>query len=141
MWRPPTRTCKKRIDEGLFREDFYYRLAVVPVVMPPLRERNGDIPLIAAHLAAKHCKELGKLPLTLSPNFVNWLENQTWTGNVRELENTIIQAILFSEGGTLEPPKTAPAATQYPPRISVPGLSSQSYKGAKEAFLEAFHRD
>ncbi|ACL04223.1 Two-component, sigma54 specific, transcriptional regulator, Fis family [Desulfatibacillum aliphaticivorans] len=132
---------QKRIDEGLFREDFYYRLAVVPVVMPPLRERNGDVPLIAAHLAAKHCKDLGKLPVTLSPNFVNWLENQTWTGNVRELENTIIQAILFSEGGTLEPPKTAPAATQTLSRISVPDLSAQSYKEAKESILEAFHRN
>ncbi|SHK55013.1 regulatory protein, Fis family [Desulfatibacillum alkenivorans DSM 16219] len=132
---------QKRIDEGLFREDFYYRLAVVPVVMPPLRERNGDIPLIAAHLAAKHCKDLGKLPVTLSPNFVSWLENQSWTGNVRELENTIIQAILFSEEGTLEPPKTAPAATQSPSRISVPDLSSQSYKEAKESILEAFHRN
>ncbi|WP_028313577.1 sigma-54-dependent transcriptional regulator [Desulfatibacillum aliphaticivorans] len=132
---------QKRIDEGLFREDFFYRLAVVPVVMPPLRERNGDVPLIAAHLAAKHCKDLGKLPVTLSPNFVNWLENQTWTGNVRELENTIIQAILFSEEGTLEPPKTAPAATQSSSRISGPDLSAQSYKEAKESILEAFHKD
>ena len=132
---------KKRIEEGLFREDFYYRLAVVPVVMPPLRDRNGDVPLVAAHLAAKHCKDLGKLPMILSPAFVNWLESRTWEGNVRELENIIIQAILFSQGSVLEPPKAGSGGGGAPARASVPDLSSQTYKEAKETILEAFHKD
>lgn len=85
-----------KVEDGRFREDLYFRLNVVPIHLPPLRERNGDIPLLAQHFVEKLCKieELPNKRLTRAA--VTRLEQHHWPGNIRELENTIERAIALS---------------------------------------------
>jgi len=90
------------VKEGSFREDLYYRLNVVRINVPPLRDRADDIPLLANHFLRKCCEEY-KLPKkTLSAGAVRVLMSHNWPGNVRELENAIHRAVLASDGETLE---------------------------------------
>jgi transcriptional regulator with PAS, ATPase and Fis domain len=79
--------ARKRVEEGLFRLDLFHRLSVVEIVMPPLRERRGDIPLLAATFLAREVAELGREPLALSPAAANALAAYYWPGNIRELQN------------------------------------------------------
>ncbi|HSE84314.1 MAG TPA: sigma-54 dependent transcriptional regulator, partial [Thermodesulfobacteriota bacterium] len=83
---------QKEIEKGNFREDLYYRLNVVHINMPSLREIKEDIPLIARHLLSSFVNELGRDPLSFSPKAMNTLVNYNWPGNVRELENEIKRA-------------------------------------------------
>jgi transcriptional regulator with GAF, ATPase, and Fis domain len=86
----------QRIAQGRFREDLYYRLNVVPIHLPPLRERPGDIAMLAGHFVQKLCT-LEDIPLkTLAPGVAEWLSGYQWPGNVRELENAIERAIALS---------------------------------------------
>jgi len=89
------------IRKGQFREDFYYRLNVLPITMPPLRERVKDIPLISNHLLEKHCQKLGKPMKSLSQELLDTLMANPWEGNIRELENVIIRGILYSEASVI----------------------------------------
>ncbi len=91
------RNLEERIRQGAFREDFYYRLNVLPIELPPLRERPEDIPLIASYLLEKHCTKLNRPGKTLSPELLENISRYQWKGNVRELENAIVQGILFSK--------------------------------------------
>lgn len=83
------RNLEEMISKGVFREDLYYRLNVIPLVIPPLRERREDIPLIAQHLIRKICMKLNKSEVRLTRESVELLMNQEWPGNVRQLENTL----------------------------------------------------
>ncbi len=86
----------KRVEEGKFREDLYYRLNVVPIVTPPLRERVEDIPLLARHFVRKVCA-LEQIPLRqLTPEAIARLQELAWPGNVRQLENAIEMAVALS---------------------------------------------
>lgn len=85
-----------KVEDGRFREDLYFRLNVVPIHLPPLRERPGDLPLLARHFVEKICK-VEDLPLKrLSRSALERLEQHHWPGNIRELENTIERAIALS---------------------------------------------
>lgn len=85
-----------KIHQGRFREDLYYRLNVVPIHMPPLRQRKGDIPILAAHLLAKTCR-LEDIPLkSLDAQALDRLSAAAWPGNVRQLENSIEMAVAMS---------------------------------------------
>jgi two-component system response regulator PilR (NtrC family) len=84
---------EKEIAEGRFREDLYYRLSVIPVHLPSLRERKEDIPLLARHFLEKFRKVMEKPIEGLSPEVVRRLETYEWPGNVRELENTMERAV------------------------------------------------
>jgi DNA-binding NtrC family response regulator len=87
---------ERRIDEGRFREDLFYRINVVPILMPPLRHRRGDIPLLTRYFAEKVCQAEG-IPLkTLSAQAVERLVAFPWPGNVRQLENMVEMAIALS---------------------------------------------
>jgi DNA-binding NtrC family response regulator len=88
------RDLARAIDDGTFREDLYYRLNVIPVHMPPLRERPEDIPALAAAFLRKHSPERTR---TLSPPALAWLKAQPWRGNARELENAIERALVLSD--------------------------------------------
>ncbi|GAB6097477.1 sigma-54 dependent transcriptional regulator [Desulfatiferula olefinivorans] len=130
------------IRQGTFREDFYYRLNVLPIVMPPLRERTKDIPLIANHLLEKHCVKLKK-PLTpISPALMDALVRRPWEGNIRELENVIIRAILYAQGPAITPEDAGLAvdanANTGPAALSA--VEGMSYKDAKEQMLRDFNR-
>ena len=90
----------QRIREGKFREDLYYRLNVVPIAAPPLRERLEDIPLLAHHFVEKICEQEGIPTRRLSPETIERLKNCPWPGNVRQLENVVEMAVALS--GTRE---------------------------------------
>jgi len=86
---------------GRFREDLFYRINVVAIELPPLRERRDDIAPLARHFAARLSQRLGR-PLSLSEAALTWLEEQDWPGNVRELENAIERAAVLNEKPVLE---------------------------------------
>ncbi len=105
---------ERAVREGRFREDLYYRLNVIPIVLPPLRERRTDIPLLVDHFLGKYGPGRRK---TVSPEALKVLVDYDWPGNVRQLESVIERAILLSEGDVLVP-ADLPAAVRA--RISTP---------------------
>ncbi|HNX31951.1 MAG TPA: sigma-54 dependent transcriptional regulator [Holophaga sp.] len=127
------------VKEGRFREDLYYRLNVIPLRMPPLRERSSDLPLLAAHFAERYARENDRSTPRLSPSFMAALTRHAWPGNIRELENAIQRCVVLNPGGTLtekdlhwlldpdqladlpaDPPEPAPE----PPAVPAPAASS-----------------
>ncbi|MDD3169568.1 MAG: sigma 54-interacting transcriptional regulator [Eubacteriales bacterium] len=93
---------ERMIVEGQFREDLYYRMNVVMVTVPDLKERKGDIPLLANHFLKKYARADGE-PIKISKDALDLLEMYDWPGNVRELENVIERSIVFAENGVIEP--------------------------------------
>lgn len=93
----------KAIKEGKFREDLYYRIAVITVKLPPLRERKDDILLLANLFLRRFCDELKKKVIGFGPASIELLETYQWPGNVRELENKIQRSVIMSESSTIEP--------------------------------------
>jgi DNA-binding NtrC family response regulator len=96
------RDLERDVKEGRFREDLYYRLSVVTLTVPPLRERREDIRLLAAH-ALKRARESGARAVTLAEESIALLEQFGWPGNVRELENTLEHAALYAKGAVITP--------------------------------------
>lgn len=90
------RNLSDSIADGIFREDLYHRLAVFPVTVPPLRERTGDVPLLATHFVEKYCGLYSMEAKTLSSELLAHFESYPWPGNVRELENMIQRGVLLS---------------------------------------------
>ncbi len=90
------------IAEGRFREDLFYRLAVVPIQLPPLRERREDIPLLVRHFIEKHDRRLGKTVEGIEPEALQLLVGYPWPGNIRELENLMERSVLFADGPRIE---------------------------------------
>jgi two-component system response regulator PilR (NtrC family) len=86
------------MDEGRFREDLYYRLHVITIALPPLRERKEDIPLLVQQFLDKYADENNKRGLELAPDALDLLMEYDWPGNVRELENVIERAVVLSPG-------------------------------------------
>jgi DNA-binding NtrC family response regulator len=86
------------VRKGKFREDLFYRLSVVPIQLPPLRERKEDIPLLVAHFLQKYNKKAKKNISSVSPRALRALKEYDWPGNIRELENTIERAVVLSQG-------------------------------------------
>jgi DNA-binding NtrC family response regulator len=97
------RGLKAAVAGRRFREDLYFRLSVFPIVVPPLRERPGDITLLARFFVERFCRELKKKPLLLSPEAVEQLHAYHWPGNVRELQNCIERAAILTEGEVILP--------------------------------------
>lgn len=97
------KSLKEAIANRMFREDLYYRLAVMPIVIPPLRERPEDIPLLARFFVGKYAPQNGKGRMSLSHEAVEVLLRTPWKGNVRELENVIERAVLVSPGPDILP--------------------------------------
>ena len=93
----------KAIKDGDFREDLFYRLNVVQIQMPPLRERKSDIPLLVQHFLEKYNARLHKQVQGISPEALELLMKQEWPGNVRELENTVERLVVLSSGTYIEP--------------------------------------
>lgn len=94
------RDLRKSVDKGDFREDLYYRLNVFPIGVPPLRDREGDIRLLASHFLNRFARQHGRSEMELSSSCLEVLESHRWPGNVRELQNTIERAVIMSELGT-----------------------------------------
>jgi formate hydrogenlyase transcriptional activator len=98
------RNLARMVEEGNFRGDLYFRLNVFPIVIPPLRERRRDIPLLARYFMHKFARKMSKRLDTISPHAMHALLNWTWPGNVRELENVVERAVILSQDSTLELP-------------------------------------
>jgi two-component system response regulator HydG len=92
----------REVREGRFREDLYYRLNVVPVQVPPLRDRRDDIPLLAQHFVQVYADKNGKPIRGLTPAALERLNHYPWPGNVRELENAIERAVVLSRGDVID---------------------------------------
>jgi two-component system, NtrC family, response regulator HydG len=95
------RDLKKEVTAGRFREDLYYRLHVVPLVVPPLRERPEDLGILARHFIAKHAPKVNPKVKGITPEALSALHRYAWPGNVRELENAIEQSLVFGESEQL----------------------------------------
>jgi two-component system, NtrC family, response regulator PilR len=109
------RDLKQMSEEGTFREDLFYRISVIPIHLPPLRERSSDIGELIDHFVKKFCDQAGKT-LTISPKAVTILENYAWHGNVRELEHTIERAVALERSGEIQPEQLPDHVTNYNPQ-------------------------
>jgi DNA-binding NtrC family response regulator len=97
------RALRAAIAARRFREDLYFRLSVFPITVPPLRERPGDIPLLARYFVERFCRDLKKRALALSPGAIEQLQAYRWPGNVRELQNCIERAVILAESEAIQP--------------------------------------
>ncbi|HEX9972799.1 MAG TPA: sigma-54 dependent transcriptional regulator, partial [bacterium] len=97
------RNLEKALQEGLFREDLYYRLNVIPILIPPLRDRKEDVPLLIDHFLRKFCQENRKPLMKFSDRALEACINYDWPGNVRELENAVENAVVLGEGDLILP--------------------------------------
>ena len=93
----------ERVEGGQFREDLFFRLNVIPLLLPPLRDRKGDIPLLADHFIQKHAARNGRKPVSVASDAMELMCHYNWRGNVRELENVIERALLLCEGKEIRP--------------------------------------
>jgi two-component system response regulator PilR (NtrC family) len=108
------RDLKQMVADGTFREDLFYRVSVIPITLPPLRERSDDIPELANHFVAKFGEQAGRR-LSISPRAMQLLENYMWGGNVRELEHTIERAVALERGDEIQPERLPEHITNYNP--------------------------
>ena len=135
---------KKRIEEGKFREDLYYRLNVISFEMPPLRKRVEDIPLLVQHFLQKYCQQMGKKMKRLAPEVVGIFEVYTWPGNIRELENVIERIVAIEDRETITstclPPEMVGVARKDEIRVELePNFNLNDYLDsiAKRYILKA----
>ena len=113
------RDLKQEVAEGRFREDLFYRLNVISLTMPPLRDRRDDIPLLVEHFLDKHRVDAKSRPARISEGAMAVLMEYHWPGNVRELENTIERAVVLSRGGVITPQHLSFVPNVGAPQIDV----------------------
>jgi transcriptional regulator with GAF, ATPase, and Fis domain len=92
------RDLGQAMQKGAFREDLYYRLNVVSITLPPLRERRDDLPVLVSHFVERYCREVTRPPLRIESAALELLQAHSWPGNVRELQNAIERAVVLSPG-------------------------------------------
>jgi two-component system response regulator HydG len=108
------------VREGRFREDLYYRLDVVSISLPPLRDRPGDVDELAKHFLSRLAPRLGRAVKGFAPEALECLRRHTWPGNVRELENVLEQALVFADGDVVRPQDLPEALRRAPPPGALP---------------------
>ncbi len=142
------RDLPKLVKTGKFREDLFYRLNVINVPLPPLRDRVEDIPLLAHHFLRRYADRLAKKVRSVSPEALDLLSGYRWPGNVRELENALERAVVLCRGdavlpGDLPPAvtgRTAPLVRETPASGEEAAWLSLSYAAAKEHALRRFEK-
>jgi nitrogen regulation protein NR(I) len=117
------RDLKALISDGRFREDLFYRLAVVPMELPPLRDRREDIPVLVAHFVEKFNRRLGKRVEGVDPDAMQLLQAYGWPGNIRELENLMERSVLFADGPIVEASQLPEALREKAPGAPIPVAS------------------
>ncbi|WP_242345534.1 sigma-54-dependent transcriptional regulator [Anaeromyxobacter terrae] len=142
------RDLPRLVKAGRFREDLFYRLNVINIPLPPLRDRVDDVPLLAHHFLRRYAERLGKRVRTLSPETVELLCGYRWPGNVRELENAIERAVVLCRSEAVSasdlPPavtgRTAPLVREAPASGDEAVWLTMSYAAAKEQALRRFEK-
>jgi DNA-binding NtrC family response regulator len=119
------RNLRAAVAARQYREDLYFRLAVFPITIPPLRERPDDIPMLARHFIERFCRDLNKKPLALAPGAIEELRSYSWPGNVRELQNCIERSVILTEGETIHARHLNLSFGQAPPQRDPAGPWSQ----------------
>jgi two-component system response regulator PilR (NtrC family) len=109
------RDLASMVTDGTFREDLFYRISVIPIELPPLRDRVEDIPELAEHFVQKFCTQAGRT-LSLSEKALRLLENYSWPGNVRELEHTIERAVALESTDAIQPERLPEKISNYDPQ-------------------------
>ncbi len=128
------RDLLEQVNEGKFREDLYYRINVVDIHLPSLKERSEDIPLLADHFVDKYRKEMNKSIKGISNDAMRALMNHEWKGEIRELENVIERAIIFCNEDLI-------SLKHLPPTFKSPGLLHLADSGSLEESVKRFERD
>ena len=132
---------QRSVREGKFREDLWFRLRVVPLRLPPLRERREDIPHLVEHFVAKHALRLSRPPLRPDADAMKALIDHPWPGNIRELEHAIERGLLLARGEAITladlPPELSLAAAQEP----AAGAAEGRYRRARDAWERKFLED
>jgi Nif-specific regulatory protein len=123
------KSLAKEVESGNFREDLYYRLNVISMRMPALRERDGDLPLLVRHFLAKHSKDAEGKQKRILPEAMKIIERYHWPGNVRELENAIERAIVLAGDREITPDEL------IIPRVSKPMTGAKSLKDHEREFV------
>ncbi len=142
------RDLPKLVRAGKFREDLFYRLNVIAIPLPPLRERLDDVPLLAHHFVRRYSDRLGKKVRTLAPAAIELLCVYRWPGNVRELENAIERAVVLCRADSVQPTdlppsitgRTAPVLREASQPSDDTELLAQSYATAKDNALRNFEK-
>lgn len=124
-----------RIRDGTFREDLFYRLAVMTLALPPLRERRADIPLLVAHFLALYTDQHEQEMKRLSPRALEALSHYAWPGNIRELQNVMQQVVVLTDAQIIEPEDLP-----IPPPPPLRGPCDESLKQAKAKVVEHFEK-
>ncbi|BDG03634.1 sigma-54-dependent transcriptional regulator [Anaeromyxobacter oryzae] len=129
----------RNVKAGKFREDLYFRLRVVPLRLPPLRERREDVPLLVEHLVQKHALRLGRPPLAPDPDAMRALLDHPWPGNVRELEHAIERGLLLARGDAI-------TLADLPPELAAPAQEAANggegrYRKARDVWEKRFLED
>jgi DNA-binding NtrC family response regulator len=136
------RDLRQMVADGEFQEDLYYRLNVIPVAIPPLRERREDIAVLVEHFVRKHAQRAGKPIEKIEDGVLTRLQTYDWPGNVRELENTIERAVVLASGSTISmqallmpgpPPTTAYGLPSFNLRQNIDWTERESVRRALES--------
>jgi len=125
------RTLEDEVNKGRFREDLYYRIHVICIKLPPLRERKEDIPLLTEHFLRKHTREMKKDIKGISATALKKLLNHSWPGNVRELENTVESAVALATGDQI-------GDDLILPNLETPDGSIKPLKEARDDFHKTY---
>ncbi|MCX6544298.1 MAG: sigma-54 dependent transcriptional regulator [Acidobacteria bacterium] len=132
---------EQEIEKGTFREDLFFRLSVIPITVPPLRERTDDIPLLIKHFADAFTRENNFRPKRFSPDAMLLLQRYRWKGNVRELKNTVERVLIMTPGDVIgedDLPETVRSASRQPAPDAVPeraGTLREFKESAERTFL------
>src|SRR5437762_5656577 len=116
------KNLEEEIEKGSFREDLYFRLAVIPIHVPPLRERPGDIPLLVRHYMETFSRENNTRPKRITPAAVDALQHYRWKGNIRELKNTVERMIIMTGADAIDV-ADLPGTVRSPSNVSAPAAS------------------
>ena len=116
------RDLKQMVSDGKFQEDLYYRLNVIPIEIPPLRERREDIPVLVEHFVEKHRQRTGKKIERVDDGVISALERYDWPGNVRELENTIERAVVLTTGPVISAAAISLVGATSAPSAGLPSM-------------------
>ena len=116
------RDLRQMVADGKFQEDLFYRLNVIPIEIPPLRERRDDIPALVEHFIQKHAQRVGRRIERLEESVMTGLQQYEWPGNVRELENTIERAVVLSTGPVIGARAVSVLGAAAPQATTLPSL-------------------